>query len=139
MLLDDKIYLGTSTEPEYLSLKYGNRHGLVTGATGTGKTLLRSLRFPRTPGERAAVLAASPVGATYDTPVDRESAYEVLTRKAAATPAAGSAPKACSRESFPEAAMKSFTRAMASSAGRQIMNTVGSELVRGVLGGLLRR
>jgi DNA helicase HerA-like ATPase len=39
MLLDDKIFLGTSTQPEYLALKYGNRHGLVTGATGTGKTV----------------------------------------------------------------------------------------------------
>ena len=39
MLLDDKIYLGQSTHPEYLALKYGNRHGLVTGATGTGKTV----------------------------------------------------------------------------------------------------
>jgi DNA helicase HerA-like ATPase len=26
-------------DPQYLSLKYGNRHGLVTGATGTGKTV----------------------------------------------------------------------------------------------------
>ncbi|UJW85480.1 helicase HerA-like domain-containing protein [Devosia sp. SL43] len=39
MLVDDKIYLGTSERPEYLALKYGNRHGLVTGATGTGKTV----------------------------------------------------------------------------------------------------
>ena len=39
MLADDKIFLGTSTQPEYLALKYGNRHGLVTGATGTGKTV----------------------------------------------------------------------------------------------------
>jgi len=39
MLVDDKVYLGTSTRPEYLALKYGNRHGLVTGATGTGKTI----------------------------------------------------------------------------------------------------
>jgi DNA helicase HerA-like ATPase len=39
MLADDKIYLGHSTRPEYLMLKYGNRHGLVTGATGTGKTV----------------------------------------------------------------------------------------------------
>ena len=39
MLVDDKIYLGTSTRPEYLALKYANRHGLVTGATGTGKTV----------------------------------------------------------------------------------------------------
>lgn len=39
MLADDKTYLGTSTRPEYLLLKYGNRHGLITGATGTGKTV----------------------------------------------------------------------------------------------------
>ena len=39
MLLDDRIFIGVSTKPEYLLLKYGNRHGLVTGATGTGKTV----------------------------------------------------------------------------------------------------
>ncbi len=39
MLLDDRVYLGTSTKPEYLPLKYANRHGLITGATGTGKTV----------------------------------------------------------------------------------------------------
>lgn len=39
MLVDGKIYLGTSDRPEYLALKYGNRHGLITGATGTGKTV----------------------------------------------------------------------------------------------------
>jgi DNA helicase HerA-like ATPase len=39
MLVDDRIYLGTSTRPEYLALRYANRHGLVTGATGTGKTV----------------------------------------------------------------------------------------------------
>jgi hypothetical protein len=39
MLVDGKIYLGSSDRPEYLSLKYANRHGLITGATGTGKTV----------------------------------------------------------------------------------------------------
>jgi DNA helicase HerA-like ATPase len=39
MLVSDAVYLGTSTRPEYLHLEYGNRHGLVTGATGTGKTV----------------------------------------------------------------------------------------------------
>ncbi len=39
MLLDDRVYLGTSTKGEYLPLKYANRHGLITGATGTGKTV----------------------------------------------------------------------------------------------------
>ncbi len=46
MLRDDAIYLGSSRNPddsikkgEYLELKLANRHGLVTGATGTGKTV----------------------------------------------------------------------------------------------------
>jgi DNA helicase HerA-like ATPase len=39
MLDNDKIFLGTSTQPEYLALQYANRHGLITGATGTGKTV----------------------------------------------------------------------------------------------------
>ena len=34
-----RSFSGTSTRPEYLALKYGNRHGLITGATGTGKTV----------------------------------------------------------------------------------------------------
>jgi DNA helicase HerA-like ATPase len=36
---DGKIFVGKSVKPEYLALHYGNRHGLVTGATGTGKTV----------------------------------------------------------------------------------------------------
>ena len=34
-----KVYVGTSGKPEYLNLPYANRHGLITGATGTGKTV----------------------------------------------------------------------------------------------------
>ena len=37
--IDDKIFVGKSKKPQYLSLKFANRHGLVTGATGTGKTV----------------------------------------------------------------------------------------------------
>lgn len=46
MLEQGKIYIGTSrkpddtiNKPEYLDLRYANRHGLITGATGTGKTV----------------------------------------------------------------------------------------------------
>ncbi len=39
VLQGGKVYLGTSTRPEYVNLPYANRHGLVTGATGTGKTV----------------------------------------------------------------------------------------------------
>jgi len=33
------IFVGKSEKPEYLALRMANRHGLVTGATGTGKTV----------------------------------------------------------------------------------------------------
>ncbi|MBN9029058.1 MAG: DUF853 domain-containing protein [Rhizobiales bacterium] len=43
---DGKLFIGASrnpddsiNKPEYLDLKFGNRHGLITGATGTGKTV----------------------------------------------------------------------------------------------------
>jgi DNA helicase HerA-like ATPase len=36
---DNGIVVGKSTKYEVLDLKFGNRHGLVTGATGTGKTV----------------------------------------------------------------------------------------------------
>jgi uncharacterized protein len=36
---DQEIFVGASDTDQYLLLKYGNRHGLVAGATGTGKTV----------------------------------------------------------------------------------------------------
>jgi DNA helicase HerA-like ATPase len=46
MAQEDSIFIGASRKPddsyqrpEELLLQYGNRHGLVTGATGTGKTV----------------------------------------------------------------------------------------------------
>lgn len=40
----DPILLGVGTEPVFLLPKFGNRHGLIAGATGTGKTVtLQSL------------------------------------------------------------------------------------------------
>ena len=39
MAEDGKIFVAKSDKPEYLTLGLGNRHGLITGATGTGKTV----------------------------------------------------------------------------------------------------
>ncbi len=36
---DETIFIGKSTKRESLLLKLSNRHGLITGATGTGKTV----------------------------------------------------------------------------------------------------
>ncbi len=39
VLQEGKIFIGKSVKPEFLELKLANRHGLITGATGTGKTV----------------------------------------------------------------------------------------------------
>jgi uncharacterized protein len=44
MMIDQtRIFVGGGgvdyVEPEYLTVKYANRHGMITGATGTGKTV----------------------------------------------------------------------------------------------------
>jgi DNA helicase HerA-like ATPase len=36
---DEKIFIGKGEQPVWLTLGLANRHGLVTGATGTGKTV----------------------------------------------------------------------------------------------------
>jgi DNA helicase HerA-like ATPase len=39
VLQQGKVYLGSSAAPQYVLLPFANRHGLITGATGTGKTV----------------------------------------------------------------------------------------------------
>ena len=108
---------------------------------------------PATPEERQKVLGASPVKGKYDAAVDRDSAYEKLTARAATppdapqreaappmrgpwagdgTPASKPAPKPAGRqrEGMAEAFAKSAVRAVGSSVGRQI--------VRGILGAMLK-
>ena len=36
---DGKLFVGKGGKPQYLSLGFANRHGLIAGATGTGKTV----------------------------------------------------------------------------------------------------
>ncbi|GJL90788.1 helicase HerA-like domain-containing protein [Hyphococcus sp.] len=38
-MTESSVFLGKSEKPEALALKYANRHGLISGATGTGKTV----------------------------------------------------------------------------------------------------
>jgi DNA helicase HerA-like ATPase len=35
----ESVYIGKSVKPEFIYLRLANRHGLITGATGTGKTV----------------------------------------------------------------------------------------------------
>ena len=39
MIDDNGLYLGKGRRPVYLRPKMANRHGLIAGATGTGKTV----------------------------------------------------------------------------------------------------
>ncbi len=122
--------------------------------TPVEQTLIRpphSRLGPLTDAERTDQLARSPLAGRYDQALDRESAHELLARRAQETAAAqqqaqdqqareqqardqaqasdASAPRGRQRESLLEATAKSALRAVGSQLGRQ--------LVRGVLGSLL--
>ncbi|NMD38728.1 MAG: DUF853 family protein [Christensenellaceae bacterium] len=43
MFFDDKIWVGTSDQPVFMLPQMSNRHGLIAGATGTGKTVTLKL------------------------------------------------------------------------------------------------
>ena len=43
---DGKIFVGKGADDAYLLFALANRHGLATGATGTGKTGRRDFRAP---------------------------------------------------------------------------------------------
>lgn len=107
---------------------------------------------PVTAEQRAGLLTGSLVAGAYESAVDRESAFEILTAKAneraaqqqaaeqvkAEEKAAKDAEKAARAEarkpdSLMESVAKSAVRSATSSIGRQI----GSTIIRGVLGGIL--
>ncbi len=90
--------------------------------------------------KRMAMMADG-VGAKYDTVQDRESAYEVLQKRAEAlakkqAEAEEEKPKKkkSNRQSVGEAAIKSVVRSLSSTIGR----TIAKEIMRGVMGGLKR-
>jgi DNA helicase HerA-like ATPase len=114
------------------------------------RTLIRppeSRIGPITPQEREKLIKSSPVYGQYDEAVDRESAYEKLTRraneraeaqeKAAADKAAAREARAAPRQR--ESATDRFIKNVAGSVGRQVGSMVVRSLVRGILGGLSRR
>jgi hypothetical protein len=103
---------------------------------------------PITPEERQKIVKNSPVYGNYEQAEDRESAYEILTKRAeqravaaeqekADKEAQKEADKQARAEARPgrESATDRFVKNMASTAGRQI----GNMIIRGILGGLTRR
>ncbi|MGJ0506631.1 MAG: helicase HerA-like domain-containing protein [Methylocystis sp.] len=103
---------------------------------------------PITPEERADVMRASSFGGKYDTPVDRESAYETLQGRAVGKDGAAGGgwmgtivggvlgtlfgSKKGKRLSPAEIALRSAMQSAARSAGTQI----AKQILRGVLGGI---
>jgi DNA helicase HerA-like ATPase len=140
----------------------------VKGApTVVERTLIRppaSRLGPATDAERAAVQALSPVVQKYDTPIDRESAYEILTgreaqaarekdalkraeaaeaeaaraRKQAAKEAAASRTTATARTTAARApaARKSTRQTPVEAAGSTFMRTATRELTKFVFRGM---
>src|SRR5690554_1095229 len=146
------------------------------GQLGTGEALVSTLQAkgvpmpveqtlvapPRcrmgaiTDAERARVRAGSPVGAKYDTPVDRESAFEILAKKAEELSAQADAPKARSadqdaRESgggfaqsvkdavFGTSRRQGMVETMAKQTARTVGNQIGRQILRGIFGGITGR
>jgi DNA helicase HerA-like ATPase len=105
---------------------------------------------PITTDERNAVMEASPVKGVYDKTVDRESAYEKLATRAAASTSAAAPGTAGSGGGVMDSIagslgglMKgsgrkdSLVEAMAKSAVRTMGSSIGREIIRGVMGSLL--
>ncbi|HEY2827925.1 MAG TPA: helicase HerA-like domain-containing protein [Pirellulales bacterium] len=108
-----------------------------------------------TPDERNMVRSRSPVGGKYDTRVNRESAYEMLSARkgvdgaAASAAPAGQAPqgKAAAGQStgfgaevsailFGSGRRQGMVEAMAKSTARTVGSQMGRQILRGVLGGI---
>ncbi len=93
--------------------------------------------------ERAEKVSRSPFRGKYDQSIDRESAYEMLTARADKDRAAAEAakPVAAPRETRAThgRTRQSAGEAMMSSAARAIGSSLGRQLIRGILGSLLKR
>jgi DNA helicase HerA-like ATPase len=99
--------------------------------------------------ERAQVMGRSPVALKYDTPVNRESAHEVLLKRAEATGVAqaGGVAKAAPSPEEPNALRdlllgtkrrQGMVETMAKQAARSVGGQIGNQIVRGLLGGMTR-
>ena len=93
---------------------------------------------PLTHMERAAMISSSSLAGRYDQPLDRESAYEMLTaRKLEPTPVDPAAPPPPSLADKAGEFLNGAAGQALKSAMRQAANQFGRQLVRGLMGSLL--
>jgi DNA helicase HerA-like ATPase len=126
------------------------------------RTLIRppcSRIGPATEAERQQVIGRSPLAGRYDQTIDRDSAYEMLQRKAAQAAAAAEPAPADAQGSATAVRVGSrsggataggrttgsghgrqtVVEAMAKSVARSIGTQLGHQIVRGILGSILKR
>ena len=102
-----------------------------------------------TDAERQQVRAGSPVGMKYDQAIDRESAFEMLAKKATAATTSANAPPAKGQEHddggitqtvkdaiFGTSRRQGMIETMAKQTARTMGSSVGRQILRGVLGGM---
>lgn len=99
---------------------------------------------PLNDSERAALVRSSPQAGRYDKPIDRESAYEMLTARAAQAPVEEPEPKGgkvkTNQSGVGDLAgelLGTFASQAVKTAVRQAANQLGRQLVRGLMGSLL--
>jgi hypothetical protein len=102
-----------------------------------------------TPEERTAVRARSPVGGKYDSRMNRESAYEILGRRAPEKETAVPEPGQAGPEKPAEKGgmisdllwgtkrRQGMVETLAKQAARTVGSQIGRRILRGVLGGIL--
>ena len=95
----------------------------------------RSRLAPLTAAERMEVMASSPIHGKYDRALDRESAYELLQRRAQRAAEETQAAPQRGRRGATDAA--DMLGKMAQSAVRAAGTQLGREIMRGILGGIL--
>jgi len=95
---------------------------------------------PLSPAERSALVSGSPLLGRYDKPIDRESAYERLTQRAAQASGADSAESGGDKGGLADMAgelLGTLASRTMKTAMRQAADQLGRQLVRGLLGSLL--
>jgi uncharacterized protein len=159
-----------NTEAVITELKVGEALVSMLEVDGTPAVVDRARICPPrsrigaiSPAEREEVMAASPLGGKYETAIDRESAYELLNKRAAAPviaaprgsvpetplpPSPANAGQAQARgdlltniflgDGRRQGLAESMAKSVVRSASSQIGTRIGRSVARGVLGSLLK-
>ena len=104
------------------------------------KTLVRppeSRIGPLKPAEKTEVIQGSPVGHIYDKPYDRHSAHEILTERAEKTLKQAESKKAETIKTEPKKKSSSRRQSVGEAFMKSVVRTIGSQLGRQILRGIL--